>query len=150
MIRRATAVDLPGIVAMQQAAYASGRKTTGVEALPLRADYDSIFAQHECWILGDGEALEGVLILELRPDDLLIWSIATHPRMRSKGLGSRLFDFAVQRTRDTRRTVMRLYTNERLTRNIAWYTRRGFTIERIEEMADRCAVHMKKILEDES
>ncbi len=148
MIRRATSDDLPKIVAMQHAAYASGRNTTGVEALPLRADYDEIFAHHECWISGDGDTLEGALILELRPDDLLIWSIATHPRMRSTGLGSHLFDFAVQRARDTGRTVMRLYTNERLTRNIAWYTRRGFTIERVEKMPDRNAVHMKKILED--
>ena len=147
-IRRATRDDLPAIVALQQAAYAGNRDIIGVESLPLLADYDDVFARHECWIDTDGDVVSGALILEVRPDDLLIWSVATHPEARSSGLGNRLLGFADQRARETGRTTIRLYTHEKLTRNIAWYGRQGFAIERIEEMSDRRAVHMRKQLED--
>ena len=148
MIRRAEADDLRSIVALQQTAYAGNRAVMGVEPLPLRADYDEIFQRHECWIIGDAEPLDGVLILELRADDLLIWSVAAHPHARSAGVGNRLLAFAERRARETDRGTIRLYTSERLTRNIAWYTRRGFSVEWIEDMSDRRAVHMKKELEE--
>ena len=147
-IHRATYEDLPAIVALQHAAYAGNHDVIGVVALPLQADYDEVFAHYECWIAGDGSPIAGALILELRPDDLLIWSVATHPDVRSSGLGNRLLAVADRRAHETGRTTIRLYTHEKLTRNIAWYGRQGFAIERIEEMPDRRAVHMKKELED--
>ena len=92
--------------------------------------------------------LDGALILELRPDDLLIWSVATRPQARSRGLGGRLLAAAERRARETGRDTLRLYTHEALTNNIAWYARHGFAVERIEQMSDRRAVHMKKMLEE--
>jgi deoxyribodipyrimidine photolyase-like uncharacterized protein len=44
------------------------------------------------------------------------------------------------------KSVMRLYTGQKLTRNVAWYERRGYVIERIETMPDRNVVHMVKTL----
>jgi hypothetical protein len=41
---------------------------------------------------------------------------------------------------------LRLYTNEKLTRNVAWYQHHGFSIERIEQRPDRRIVHMVKHL----
>jgi hypothetical protein len=41
---------------------------------------------------------------------------------------------------------VRLYTGETLTRNIAWYQRRGYAIERLEERPDRRLVHFVKHL----
>lgn len=144
--RFATREDLVAVVALQHAAYASGRTVTGVEALPLRADYDDIFARMECWVVDGPEHLDGALILELRDDDMLIWSVSTHPHARSRGVGTALLAFAERRARESGRDIMRLYTNERLTRNVAWYARSGYIVERIEDMPDRRAVHMKKIL----
>lgn len=147
-IRRAARTDIPAIVALQQAAYAQNRALLGVEPLPLQADYHEIFAGMDCWLAGDARDPDGVLILELRPDDLLIWSVATHPRARGTGVGNALLAFAEAQASASGRTVVRLYTGEVLTANIAWYGRCGFTVERVEQMADRRAVHMKKILEE--
>jgi hypothetical protein len=44
------------------------------------------------------------------------------------------------------RPVMRLYTGTRLGRLVAWYGRHGYTIERIEQLADRSVTHMSKQL----
>ena len=149
-IRHATRTDIPAIVAVQRAAYAQNRVLLGVEPLPLQADYNEIFASMDCWLAGDARDPDGVLILELRPDDLLIWSVATHPRARGAGVGNALLAFADAQARVAGRSVVRLYTGEVLTANVAWYGRHGFAVERVEQMPDRRAVHMKKILEEKT
>jgi ribosomal protein S18 acetylase RimI-like enzyme len=145
-LRRATIGDLPAVTALQQAAYAQNRALLGVEPLPLLAEYREIFAQSEVWLADEPEGLGGVLILQVRPDDLLIWSVATAPFARSRGLGNRMLACAESRAREFGRTCIRLYTGKPLVNNIAWYTRRGYVHERTEDMGDRVAVHLMKQL----
>jgi ribosomal protein S18 acetylase RimI-like enzyme len=146
-LRRATAADVDAVTALQRAAYARNREILGVEPLPLQADYDEVVAHYEVW-LAEGDGLEGVLILEQRPDDLLIWSVATHPQVQGRRLGRRLLAAAEDRAAALGKRVMRLYTGEPLTGNIAWYRRHGYAVERVEQMPDRRAVHMVKVLDE--
>ena len=98
-----------------------------------------------CW-RRDGQ-LDGVLILEPRPDDLLIWSIATAPAAQKRGVGRTLLAATEERARALGRGVIRLYTGEPLTGNIAWYQRHGYAVERVEALAaNRRIVHMSKKL----
>jgi ribosomal protein S18 acetylase RimI-like enzyme len=145
-LRRAGPADLPAIVALQHAAYAKNRPLLGVEPLPLKVDYADILASHEIWLADGGDGLEGVLILKAEPDHLLIWSIATQPALHGRGLGKRLLSEAEARARALGLPRLRLYTGEPLTGNIAWYERRGFVRERIEQLSDRRIVHMVKTL----
>jgi GNAT superfamily N-acetyltransferase len=146
--RRATLADLPAVRALQHAAYARNRAILGVEPLPLLADYSNILRDHEVWIVaGEGEAPRGVLVLDCRPDDLLIWSVASAPEAQGQGIGNALLSFAERRARESGRRVLRLYTGEKLVGNIAWYTRKGYTIEHVEAMPDRNVVHMVKTLD---
>ena len=145
-LRRATAADIPALTALQRAAYARNRDILGVEPLPLRADYDAIFANYETWLAEESGALLGALILEPRPDDLLIWSVATAPSEQGRGLGNRLLAAAEERARQLKLSTMRLYTGQKLVSNVAWYQRHGYAIERIEQMPDRTVVHMVKTI----
>ncbi len=145
-LRRAVAADADAVTALQRAAYARNREILGVEPLPLLADYGDVISNYEVWLAEGERGLEAVLILEPRPDDLLIWSVATAPRTQGRGLGRRLLAAAEERAAMLGRRVMRLYTGEKLTTNIAWYRRHGYAIERIEQMPDRRAVHMVKHL----
>jgi ribosomal protein S18 acetylase RimI-like enzyme len=146
-LRRATAADVEAVTALQRAAYARNREILGVEPLPLQADYADVVARYEVWLAEGDAGLEGVLILEARPDDLLIWSVATDPRAQGRGLGRKLLAASEERAAALGRRVLRLYTGEKLTANIAWYGRHGYAVERIEQMPDRRAVHMVKTLE---
>ena len=145
-LMRADAHDLPEVVALQRAAYAKNRAVLGVEPLPLLADYAEILRTMEVWLARSATGLDGVLILQPRSDDLLIWSIATAPANPYSGLGRCMLAWAEVRAREIGRETIRLYTGTLLTHLVQWYGRHGYTIERIEQMPDRSATHMVKQL----
>jgi ribosomal protein S18 acetylase RimI-like enzyme len=145
-LRRAASADVAAIVDLQRAAYARNRAPLGVEPLPLMADYADILASHEVWLADGSSGLEGVLILEPKPEHLLIWSIATAPTQQGRGLGNRLLAAAEARARELGLARLRLYTGEPLAGNIAWYERHGYARERTEQLDDRRIVHMVKSL----
>jgi ribosomal protein S18 acetylase RimI-like enzyme len=148
-LRAAQPNETEKIAAFQRAAYARNRTMMGVEPIPLQADYAKILSGYEVWLHEEAGKLAGVLILESRADDLLIWSVATAPEARRSGLGNRLLAVAEHRARELGKRIVRLYTSELLVNNIAWYRRRGYAIERTEAMPDRRIVHMKKTIEGE-
>lgn len=146
VLERASAADLPALIALQQAAYARNRDLLGVEPLPLLADYREIMADYEVWLAKDGGALAGAIILEPRADDLLLWSISTRPSGQGKGLGRQLLAATETRARQLGHDVVRLYTGTVLTHLTGWYGRHGYGVERVEEMPDRSITHMVKRL----
>jgi N-acetylglutamate synthase-like GNAT family acetyltransferase len=148
-LRRAQPSETEKIAAFQRAAYERNRTIMGVEPIPLQADYAKILSEYEAWLHDEADRLAGVLILQPRADDLLIWSVATAPDARRSGIGNGLLVVAEARARALGKHVIRLYTGELLVDNIAWYQRRGFAIEHTEVMSDRRIVHMKKTLEGE-
>jgi GNAT superfamily N-acetyltransferase len=146
-LRRATADDLNAVVALQRAAYAKNRLALGVEPLRLLADYSQILMECEVWLLESPEGIDGILVLEPRPDDLLLWSVATAPRVQGQGIGNRLLAATEVRARQLGRSRVRLYTGERLADNVAWYKRHGYVQERIETLGDRKVIHLVKNLD---
>ncbi len=146
VLSRASLRDRDQVVALQQAAYARNRALLGVEPLPLLVDYDEIFATHEIWVTRSGAAIDAALIVELRPDDLLIWSVSSDPKQHGRGLGGALLAAAEVRARETGRSVIRLYTGSTLQHLIDWYCRHGFAVEQIEQLDDRAIAHMAKTL----
>jgi N-acetylglutamate synthase-like GNAT family acetyltransferase len=146
VLRRAGAADVEAVAAIQRGAYARNRAILGVEPIPLKTSAAAIVAGKETWIAEeDGQAL-GALALEQDGDALLIWSVATHPQAQGRGLGNHMLDFAHRRARETGARRITLYTGEKLTDNVAWYLRRGFAVDRVEDMGDRRAVHMSKTI----
>jgi GNAT superfamily N-acetyltransferase len=145
-LRRATIDDLDGVVALQHAAYAANRALLGVEPIPLMADYNAILFDMEVWLAEDSGRLCGVLILEPRADDLLLWSVAVAPSEQGSGLGRALLAATEERARRLGRTVVRLYTGTPLKERVAWYIRHGYAVERIKELSDRSVTHMVKHL----
>jgi ribosomal protein S18 acetylase RimI-like enzyme len=146
-LRRAGPADREAALALQWAAFERNVPIMdGAMPLPLRADYEEIFATHEVWLVEGDAALEGMLILLPREDDLYIWSIATDPAVQGTGVGKRMLAAAEARAVALGLTHMRLRTSQKLAGNIAWYRRHGFAIERTEELADRTLVHMLKTI----
>ncbi len=144
--RLATETDHAAVEALQRAAYARNRQLLGVEPLPLKVDYTEIFRTMEVWLAEERDQLRGVLILEPRLEDMLIWSIAATPEAQKQGLGHIMLDAAEVRARQLGRATMRLYTGAVLHGLIRWYHHHGYQIEREEQLPDRRITHMIKAL----
>jgi ribosomal protein S18 acetylase RimI-like enzyme len=145
-LRRADADDLEAIVALQRAAYGPNAALLGVEPLPLTADYSGVLSANEVWLADGPEGPVGALILDPTPGYVLVWSVAVAPAAQSRGLGDRLLAAAEARARQLGLLQLRLYTGEKLTRQVRWYHRHGYAIERVEELPDRRLVHMTKLI----
>lgn len=147
---RATIADIEPILAFQEQAYNENRAIKGVEPLPLSVDYKGLFDFMEFWLEGPSEKPEGLVILdpthEPPGDALFIWSIATSPDQRGRGLGNQLLAFVEARARALGRQAVTLVTNTRLTERIDWYLRHDFVITRHETLVDRTVIHMRKNL----
>lgn len=69
----------------------------------------------------------GVLALEPKADHLMVYSIAVRPRYQGRGYGKLLLAFAEQRAAAEGLAELRLYTNSRMGRNLAFYRGCGFS-----------------------
>lgn len=152
VLRRASLDDLDAVLDLQRRAYAKNRILLGVEPVPMLWDYARVFREREVWVVDrDGgepaSGLAAVLILQPRADDLLVDSVAISPMAQGSGLGNVLLAAGDERARQLGRHRLRLYTGEPLSANIQWYRRKGYSIERVEQMPDRRLVHMTKTLD---
>jgi RimJ/RimL family protein N-acetyltransferase/N-acetylglutamate synthase-like GNAT family acetyltransferase len=146
VLRRADLDDLPAVEALQRAAYAKNRVLLGVEPVPLLWDYKKVFREREVWVQDSATGLAGALILLPREEDFLIDSLAASPMAQGKGIGNTLLVAGETRARALGYDTIRLYTGEPLSANINWYRRKGYSIERVEQMPDRRLVHLVKRL----
>lgn len=98
----------------------------GDAPLPAREDYRPRIERGEVWILEVGRAPCGVLVLLTRADHLLVYSVAVTPSLQGQGYGAGLLSFAEGRACSLWLPAVRLYTNARMARNLAFYERCGF------------------------
>jgi ribosomal protein S18 acetylase RimI-like enzyme len=125
--RRADPVDKDAIQRISADAYIPAYMAVlGTIPKPATEDYGPRIEKGEVWILEVEGEPTGVAVLEERPDHLLVYSIAVKPDAQRKGYGAVLLDFADQRAIGLGLHQVRLYTNERMERNLRLYRRHGF------------------------
>jgi ribosomal protein S18 acetylase RimI-like enzyme len=132
------------IAAIAQDAYAVYIPVIGRKPEPITVDYGDIVAAGDTWVIDAQGRVIASLVLRDGIDHLLIWSVAVASDHQHQGLGRQLLDWAETQARLRGRPELRLYTNARMTRNIAIYARHGYTQTGREERGDRVLVHMAK------
>jgi ribosomal protein S18 acetylase RimI-like enzyme len=126
VLRRATAVDVPGIARIVDQAYGDYVERIGRLPKPMTADHAAAVRDHEVWLLEDmGESI-GVMELIDGDDHIFIENVAVQPQYQGLGHGRRLLDHAESVARARGCPEIRLGTNERFTENLAIYRARGF------------------------
>ena len=145
-IRLATSEDLPDIERVVAQAYGPYVTRIGAIPGPMRDDYLARVAQGLVHVLRAQDAVQGVLVLIHEDDCLLLDNIAVAPQAQGKGYGRDLMLFAEDAARRAGYDCIRLYTQEKMTENIAIYTRYGYVeTHRAEEIGLK-RVFMKKAL----
>jgi len=145
--RPAVSADAARIRDLTRAAYAKWVALIGREPLPMQADYERAVAEHTIDLLVDGDALVGLIETILRPDHLWIENVAVVPERQGRGFGRLLLDHAERRAVESKRTEIRLLTNQAFAANLELYAKRGYSVDRVEPFRGGSTVHLSKRIE---
>ncbi|MGS1008272.1 GNAT family N-acetyltransferase [Achromobacter anxifer] len=145
-IRLATPDDLPDIERIVAQAYGHYVARIGATPGPMLDDYPARIAQGVLYVLRVRDTVQAVLVLIPEAGCLLLDNIAVAPQAQGKGHGRDLMQFAESTARRAGYASIRLYTQEKMTENIAIYRRYGYVeTHRAEEIGLK-RVFMKKPL----
>jgi GNAT superfamily N-acetyltransferase len=112
--------------------------------MPMDDDYEARVAAGEAWVLEEGGAVRGALVLVEHADHLLLDNVAVEPTRQGTGDGRALLDFAEAEARRRGFPEILLYTNELMERNIALYAARGYAETERRKEKGFCRVFMAK------
>ena len=126
MIRRATDRDVETMRLLVEDAYRHYIERIGKKPGPMLDDYEKRVAAAQVWLLEENGEIAGLVVLEERPDGLLLDNIAVRPTAQGRGFGRALITFAEQEAARRGHDEIRLYTHALMGENIAWYQRLGF------------------------
>ena len=143
-LRRAVPSDAAAIRELTREAYAKWVPLVGREPRPMTADYDTAVRQHRFDLLLNDGVLVALIETVDEGEQLLVENVAVAPRFQGQGFGRMLLAHAEHIARDLGIGRVRLYTNERFTKNIRIYERLGYAIDREENVGAAVAVHMSK------
>lgn len=125
-IRPAQPQDSAALSALARDAYGHYVDRMGTEPAPMGEGYASLVAAGQVWVAERDGALVGLLVLKPEADHLLLDNIAVSPTAQGAGIGARLLALADDYAREHGISEIRLYTNEAMTENLAYYPRHGY------------------------
>jgi N-acetylglutamate synthase-like GNAT family acetyltransferase len=123
-VRRAVEDDLFAISELVRAAYGKYLVRMDIPPAPMMHDLRPQVRSEQVWV--SGRPISAVICLVAQRDGLLVENVAVHPDEQGTGRGRNLMDFAETDARRLGLDRLRLYTNELMTENIAFYEHLGF------------------------
>lgn len=125
-IRPAAMQDAGTLGGIAVAAYRPYVARMGRVPAPVGADYAAAIRHGWAWVAVEDGEVTGFVILVPQPGYLLLDNVAVRPAAQRRGIGARLLAVAEQQARDLGLSEIRLYTNEAMTENLAYYPRHGY------------------------
>jgi GNAT superfamily N-acetyltransferase len=121
--RPATAEDAPQVAELVAAAYGHYVQRIGGRPRPMTDDYQEVIRTRQVTVAERHGAVVGVIVLAVTDEGFLVDNVAVHPSHRGTGLGRALLEFAEAEARRAGFDAVYLYTHEKMTENLALYTR---------------------------
>ena len=125
-IRRATRADVSKVTACVRAAYAPYLDRMATPPAPLLDDYPTLIARGVVDVAERRDQVVGLIVWWAEADHAFVDNVAVSPAAQGLGLGRRLLDHAAEWASAAGHDELRLYTNEAMTENLAYYPRLGF------------------------
>lgn len=137
--RPATRADVAAVARIVDAAYAMYIPRMGVKPAPMLADYEALVAERLVTVLDGEDGIDGALVMMERDGYLFVENVAVSPGAQGRGLGRKLMAHAETVASERGLREIRLYTNAKMTENLAFYPKLGFNEEerRTEDGYDR-------------
>jgi ribosomal protein S18 acetylase RimI-like enzyme len=125
-IRAATATDVPAIAGIVDQAYRHYVDRMGKPPGPMLDDYAARVLEGAVWVIEEGLAIAGIIVLLPRTSYLLLDNIAVSPARQGSGLGRRLLAFAEAEALRRGYAETRLYTHQTMEENQRLYASIGY------------------------
>src|SRR6202023_3559307 len=116
-IRAATAADVSAITQIVDQAYRHYIARMGKPPGPMLDDYAARVLEGVVWVLEEGGAIAGVIVLLPMTNYLLLDNVAVSPARQGLGLGRRLLAFAEAEVVRRGYCEIRLYTHQTMAEN---------------------------------
>ncbi|WP_425073931.1 GNAT family N-acetyltransferase [Sagittula sp. S175] len=126
MIRRATPADATRIRAITESAYSKYIPRIGRRPAPMDVDVDAQIAEGLLWVWDAGGIL-GAVVFYPEGEAMHLNALAVAPEATGQGLGRKLIAFVESEARRAGLSKVALYTNAKMTENLAMYPYLGFT-----------------------
>jgi GNAT superfamily N-acetyltransferase len=93
---------------------------------PMTDDYAQVIANQRVTVAESYGTIVGVIALTVNDEGFLVDNVAVESSYRGEGLGRALLEFAEAEARRTDFDSIHLYTHEKMTENLALYSRTGY------------------------
>jgi GNAT superfamily N-acetyltransferase len=145
-LRPATGSDAASVAALVDAAYEHYVERIGMQPGPMTEDYAEVIRDRQVTVAEHDGAIVGVVVLSVSNEGFLIENVAVHPSRRGTGLGRTLLQFAEAEARRAGFDAIHLYTHEKMTENLALYSRIGYVEYDRRSQGGFSLVYMRKQL----
>ncbi len=144
--RQAVASDAPHVAELVDAAYRHYVQRIGTIPGPMTDDYTEVIRNHHVAVAESDGTIEGVIVMRVTDEGFLIDNVAVHPSHRGTGLGRALLERAEAEALRAGFDSVYLYTHEKMTENLALYSRIGYVEYDRRSQEDFSLVFMRKRL----
>ena len=125
-IRAATAADVSAITEIVDQAYRHYIARMGKPPGPMLDDYAARVLEGVVWVLEEGAAVAGIVVLLPTTNYLLLDNIAVSPARQGLGLGRQMLAFAEAEALRCGYREIRLYTHQTMLENHRLYASIGY------------------------
>jgi ribosomal protein S18 acetylase RimI-like enzyme len=147
-LRPATEADVPRLTALVHAAYGHYVERIGGPPGPMTEDYADVLRRFQVTVAERDGEIAGLVVTGVDDEGFVIANVAVDPSHQGGGVGRALLQHAEEAARHAGFDSVYLYTHERMTENIALYTRIGY-VEYDRRPVDRTThlVYLRKKLD---
>jgi ribosomal protein S18 acetylase RimI-like enzyme len=125
-LRPATEADVPRLTALVHAAYGHYVERIGGPPGPMTEDYADVVRRYQVTVAERDGEIAGLIVTGVDDEGFVIANVAVDPSHQGGGVGRALLQHAEQAARRAGFDSVYLYTHERMSENIALYTRIGY------------------------
>ena len=134
------------MAALVNAAYGRYIERIGMLPRPMTDDYTEVIANQRVTVAESQGTIVGVIVLTVDDEGFLIDNVAVGTSHRGEGLGRALLEFAEAEARLMGFDSIHLYTHEKMTENLAIYSRIGYVEYDRRSQGEFSLVYMRKHL----
>ena len=146
LFRPAEVSDAQNVTALVDAAYGHYLERLQMKPGPMTEDYVEVIRNHAVTVAVSRGSIVGLIVLRVSDEVLFIDNVAVHPHDRGRGVGRTLLQFAEGEARRAGFNSIHLYTHEKMTENLALYSKVGYVEYARRSQGSFALVYMQKTL----